>query len=107
MKEEARREETTNSTEEGVAEKCPRTARSDSEMDTETGGDASTFQSQSRHKKGHITNIYLTIVEAIADFVEDHDELYDKTNKHLKDKARKECLWERFTSSHKLSVKVC
>ena len=32
--------------------------------------------------------------------------LYDKINEHFKDKARKECLWERFANSHKLSVKV-
>ena len=41
------------------------------------------------------------------DFVKDHKELYDKTNEHFKDKARKKCLWERFTNSQKLSVKVC
>ena len=41
------------------------------------------------------------------DFVKDHEELYDRTNHHFKDKARKECLWERFTNSCKLSVKVC
>ena len=33
------------------------------------------------------------------DFIKDHEELYNKTNEHLKDKARKECLWERFASS--------
>ena len=26
--------------------------------------------------------------KAIVDFVKDHEELYDKTNKHFKDKAR-------------------
>ena len=41
------------------------------------------------------------------DFVKDHEELYNKTNEHFKDKARKDCLWERFVSNHKLSVKVC
>ena len=41
--------------------------------------------------------------EAIVDFVEDYKELYDKTNEHFKDKARK----EQFTNSHKRSVKVC
>ena len=45
--------------------------------------------------------------EAIVDFVKEHEDLYDKTNKHLKDKARQECLCDRFTSSCKLSVKVC
>ena len=56
-----------------------------------------------------MTNIYLTDSdkEATVDFVKDHKELYYKTNEHLKDKARKECLWEQFTNNHKLSVKVC
>ena len=45
--------------------------------------------------------------EAIEDFVKDHEELYDKTNEHFKDKARKDHPWERFASSCKLSVKVC
>ena len=53
-------------------------------------------------------NIYLTDSneEAIVDFVKDHKELYDKTNEHFKEKARQECLWEQFTNSRKLSVKV-
>ena len=56
-----------------------------------------------------MTNIYLmdSDEEAIEDFVKDHEELYDNTNEHFKDTARKECLWERFANSHKLSVKVC
>ena len=58
----ARMEETTHSVDEGVAEKCPRTERSDTEMDTE--------------------------------------ELYDKTNKHFKERARKECTG-RFAHGHK------
>ena len=33
--------------------------------------------------------------------------MYSNTYEHFKDKARKECLWEQFTNSHKLSVKVC
>ena len=63
----------------------------------------------SRHKKGHITSIYLTdsYEEAIADFVKDHEELYDKTNEYFKDKARNQCFWEGFANSRKLSVKVC
>ena len=40
------------------------------------------------------------------DFAKDHKESYNKTNEHFKDKARKECLWPRFTNSRKLSVKV-
>ena len=60
-------------------------------MDTEDGGEVGT--SQSHMKKGHMTSIYLTDSdeEAIVDFVKDHQELYDMTNKHFKDKARKEC----------------
>ena len=41
------------------------------------------------------------------DFVKDNKEVYDKTHEHFKDKTRKECLWERFANSHKLSIKVC
>ena len=72
-------------------------------MDTEGGKGLGSSQSQSRHK-----NIYLTDSdEAIVDLVKDHEELFDKTNGNFKDKASKECLWERLTSSCKLSVKVC
>ena len=39
-------------------------------------------------------------------FVKDHEEFYNNNNDHFKNKARKECLWERFTNSRKLSVKV-
>ena len=39
------------------------------------------------------------------DFVKNNQELYDKTNEHFKDKARKECLWERFASSRKCMSK--
>ena len=63
-------------------------------MGRDPGGEAGTSQSHLRQKKGHMTNIYLTDSdeEAIVDFVTDHDELYDKTNEHFKEKARKECL---------------
>ena len=50
---------------------------------------------------------YLMASEAIVDFVKDHEDLYNKTNEHFKDKTRKECLWEEFANSRKLSVKVC
>ena len=52
--------------------------------------------SQSRYKKGHMTNIYLTDSDEkeFVDFVKDHEELYDKTSEHFRDKARKELLWE-------------
>ena len=77
--------------------------------DTETEAGGEVGGSQSQYKKGHMTNIYLTDSdeEAIVDFVKGHKELYNKSNEHFKDKARKECIWERFANSHKLSVKVC
>ena len=101
--------ETTHSAEEGVTKKCARTDRSDTEMDTKAGGEAGTSQSHSRHKKRHMTNIYLpdSDEEVIFDFGKDHEELYEKTNEHFTDKARKKCLWERFANSCKLSIKVC
>ena len=34
------------------------------------------------------------------DFVKNHEELYDKTNEHFKDK---DCLRERFANTRKLS----
>ena len=88
-----------------VIKKHARTDRSGTEIDTEGGGEADTSQSYSRPKKGHMTNIYLTDSdeEAIVHFVKDHEELYDKTNGHFKDKGEKECLWERFANSRKLS----
>ena len=54
-------------------------------------------------------NIYLTDLskEAIVDFVKDYEELYNNTNEHFNDKTRKDCLWERFASSHNPSLKVC
>ena len=57
QREEARREETNHSAEEGVAEKHTRTDRSHTEMDTEAGGEAGTSQSHSRQKKGYMTNM--------------------------------------------------
>ena len=48
-------------------------------------------------------NMYLTDSDESCD----HEGLYDKTNEYFMDKAKKECLWEQFTFSRKLSVKVC
>ena len=45
--------------------------------------------------------------DANVGFVKDHEGLYNKTNKHFKDKARQEFLLERFANSHKLSVEAC
>ena len=103
--EEARAEEL-HSQEEGVVEKRPRTERSNTETDAARG---EVGASQLCYKKGQTTNIYLTDSdeEVIVDFVKEHEELYDKTSEHFKDKARKEFLWAQFTKSRKLSVKVC
>ena len=69
-----------------MADKHARTERSYTEMEREGGGEVGTSQSHSRHKKGHMTTIYLTDSdeEAIVDFVKDHEELYNKTNEHFK-----------------------
>ena len=40
------------------------------------------------------------------DFVKDQEELYNKTNEHFKQKARKECFRERFTNSHNVCQSV-
>ena len=70
QREEVTREETTYSAEEGVSEKHARADRSGTEMDTEGGREVEdSSQSHTRHKKGHMTNIYLmdSDEEAIVD----------------------------------------
>ena len=66
-----------------MAEKRTRTERSESEMDTEGGGEGTEgggkgrqTQCQSRYKKGHMMNVYLkdSDEEAIVDFVKDQKE---------------------------------
>ena len=56
-----------------------------------------------------MTKIYLTDPdeEALVDFMKYHEELYNKTNEHVMNKAMKDCLWEQFANSCKLFVKVC
>ena len=68
-----------------MTEKRPRTERSESEMDIEGGGEVSpTTEFQSKCKKGHMTNIYLTVSdEAFVDLVKDHEELNNETKKAL------------------------
>ena len=57
-----------------------------------------------------MTNIYLkeSDEEAIMNFGKDRKDLYDKTNEHFKDKAKKVCLWERFANTlwHTDAIKV-
>ena len=50
------------------------------------------------HAKHYLTD---SDKDGIVDFVKDHEELYDKTHEKFKDKARKDCLWERFVISRK------
>ena len=78
-------------------------------MDTEVGGEVGSSQLKSRHKKGHMTNIYLTDSheEAIMQYVKDHEEFYNKINKHVKDKSTNNGLWERNASSFNVAVKEC
>ena len=97
--------EESHSQQKGVVEKRLRTEKSDTETEAPRG---EAGPSQSRYKKGHMINVYLTDSDkdAIVDFVKDHEELYDKTNDYFNEKAKKECLWEQFTNSHKLCVKV-
>ena len=42
--------------------------------------------------------------EAIAEFVKQHEELYDKTNDSFKDKQKKERLWEQLAATRNLPV---
>ena len=95
--EEARAEEL-HSQEEGQPEKRPRRERSDTE--TEATGEES-GPSQLSYKKGHMSNIYLTDSDedSIVHFVKDHEELYNKTSEHFKDKSRKEVIGEEFAKS--------
>ena len=70
-----------------VTEKRPTTERSESEMDTEGGKEASTStESQSREKKGHVMSIYFTDLdeEAIVDFVKDHRSFTTKPTRTLR-----------------------
>ena len=90
-REEARRVEPTWS--QAVAEKKTRTKRNVTEKDTEGRVKASaSTECKSRHKEGHMTNIYLTDSneEFIADFVKDHEELCNQTQNKFKDNARKD-----------------
>ena len=44
--------------------------------------------------------------EAIVEFIKKHDELYDKTNDSLKDKQKKERLWEQLAATRNLPIKT-
>ena len=63
-------------------------------MSTDGVGEAGTSQLQFRCKEGYITNIYLTDSgeEAVVYFINHHEELYNKSNEHFKEKTRMDCL---------------
>ena len=44
--------------------------------------------------------------EAIVKFVKQHEELYDKTNDSVKDKQKKERLWEQLAATRNLPLKT-
>ena len=73
-----------------MAEKRSRTERSESEMNTECGGEAVSSQFQFRCKKRLITNISLmdSDEETILYFVKYYEELYNRTNEHVKDNVQ-------------------
>ena len=78
-------------------------------MDTEGGEQPSiSAQFQSRGKKGHMMNIYLTHSDgdSIVDFVKDHKKLNNKINKPFKDRARKNCPREMFANRCNLHMHV-
>ena len=64
-RQDARRAETPQP-QEGVDEKRARTARSETEIDTEGEGEVDTSQLQFKLKKGYMTNIYLTDLDEEA-----------------------------------------
>ena len=72
-------------------------ARTDTDTDVES--------TKSRQKKGQMKSIFLSDSdkEIIVEFVEQHEELYNKTNS-FKDKQKKKRLWETLVVTRKLPV---
>ena len=66
----------------------------------QTDTDTDVESTQSRQKKGQMKSIFLSDSdkEAIAEFVKQHKELYDKTNGSFEDKQKKQRLWEQLAS---------
>ena len=73
-----------------------------------TDTDTDVESTQSRQKKGQMMSIFLSDSdeEAIVEFIKQHEELYDKTNDSLKDKQKKERLWEQLAATRDLPVKT-
>ena len=83
-----------------LRERGEKRARTDTDTDVESP--------QSRQKKGQMKSIFLSDSdeEAIAEFIKQHKELYDKTNDSFKDKQKKEQLWEQLSASRNLPVET-
>ena len=105
QREEAMRDETTPSAKDGVAEKVD--TGGGEEVGRRGGNISIALQVQAGAYDQHLFDMEAIFEEAIVDIVKDHGELYGRTNKHFKDEARKECVWEMFSNSCKLSVMVC
>ena len=104
--EESRREETRE--EETHKRRELEKIDSDQKSDTETEARGEAGPSQSQDERGvHDQHISDGLgLRGYCGLVKNHEELCDKTIEHFKDKAKKECLWEQFANSRKLSVKV-
>ena len=72
--------------------------RGEKRVRTDTDTDVESTQSR---QKGQMKSIFLSDSdkEAIMEFVKQHEELYDKTNDSLKDKQKKERLWEQLAET--------
>ena len=81
-------------------ERGEKRARTDTDTDVET--------TQIRQKKGQMKSIFLrdSDQEAIVEFINQHEELYDKTNDSFKDNQKKERLWELLAATRTLPVKT-
>ena len=81
-------------------ERRERRAQTDTDTDAES--------TQSRQKKGQMKTILLSDSdeEAIVEFIQQHKQLYDRTNESLKDKQKKERLWEEVAATRNLPVKT-
>ena len=73
-----------------------------------THTDTDVESTQSRKTKGQMKSIFLSDSdeEAIMEFLKQHEELYDKTNDSLKDKQKKERLWQQLAATRNLPVKT-
>ena len=73
-----------------------------------TDKDTDVESTQSRQKKDQMKSIFLSDLdkEPIVEFVNQHEELYEKTNDSFKVKQKKVGLWEQLEASRTLPVKT-